>query len=427
MAVSDPFSAPVLEAEPKPVGVPKPVDDMRTKHDHSSVLSNEMTGGFMAPNIAGSRWYGTYYRQILGDADEPSPYSDDLSNAQQMYDSIDKLFLMVEGRASFTDNAQQGTQSLTRECVVVGGIIPNYGDCFIGDMGDGKAGYFNVKTTTRPTHYSNTTYTVELEFIRYMDDELEERFKRKTVKDLSFSVERFEKGLNGLVTTQRYDHLKKIESILRHANDTMGRKFYDKKAKSLVYVDSDGKKTYDNDLVGFYKKVVGVIYSNSDIVHYDLELFVKTNPVSLYGHILNPLGCPLDLVCTTPATWEVQSLRNQDPRLISMVFSGIAKVVYNDDGNTDALVELEADSATLFYNTTGHKNYVLSEFFYKGERDKMSVLERAITDAVNNSYSDVEEAVKLYDAVLRTPLGSNRYYLYPLVCWLMSTAARSAM
>jgi hypothetical protein len=66
------------------------------------------------------------------------------------------------------------------------GIIPNAGDCFIGDIGDGRAGLFSIESLTPLTYRDGSVYEINFKMIDFMNPVIEENLDLKTVAEYIF-------------------------------------------------------------------------------------------------------------------------------------------------------------------------------------------------------------------------------------------------
>src|SRR5690606_35908556 len=100
------------------------------------------------------------------------PFDIQLPSVDQQYQRICNLELRVTGALESTYTDDVGEFSVRGEAYLYQGIIPNYGDVFIADVGDGRAGLFCVVSAKPMTYYQATVYQIQYSLMGYVDEPL---------------------------------------------------------------------------------------------------------------------------------------------------------------------------------------------------------------------------------------------------------------
>lgn len=179
--------------------------------------------GTLLTAITGARWIVTYFQQVLNEDDEWSGFQYKRLEINQQYRKINDLELKVTTPLPRNPPIQQEGQEfdVRGEANLYPGVIPNPGDMFTADTGDGRRGlYMIIPPVVTKSIYTQTTYTVEYVLVGYWTADFEARFKRKTVQEYYFKRDFLDTGINPLITVESegiYDQLLEIQETLpRH-------------------------------------------------------------------------------------------------------------------------------------------------------------------------------------------------------------------
>lgn len=117
----------------------------------------------MLPFIDGSQYNVNYYSQVLGLHSDLRELDAGQSGVYQQYNKIVNLELRVTTELTSTFNAATNMTLVTGAANVYPPLIPNVGDVFVANIGDGKDGIFIVKTADRKNFSRDSIYTIEYE------------------------------------------------------------------------------------------------------------------------------------------------------------------------------------------------------------------------------------------------------------------------
>lgn len=162
----------------------------------------------------------------------------------------------MELRVSSALNDGQSQEADTKSMKVRGsatiypGLIPNVGDMFIADVGDGREAVFQVTQAERKTIFKDTVHTIEYEIVSYNDPGRREDFRRKTTVTYHFVRDFLHHGQNPLIIDELYNNQR---SMIQHYRDLLGsyfRDFFSHDIGTLIVPDQSSI-TYDPFMVRF--------------------------------------------------------------------------------------------------------------------------------------------------------------------------------
>ena len=130
---------------PDPVApkTPSTVAVADKEYSHSIVDTKQQPLNSLVTRIAGSSRDVDYYSQVLSGAETPQTYSVNLAPHLQQYRLIEDFEIKQQDfDYSFSDETNEVSGSGT--ALIYPPLIPNIGDVFIADIGDGRVGLFSL-------------------------------------------------------------------------------------------------------------------------------------------------------------------------------------------------------------------------------------------------------------------------------------------
>lgn len=258
--------------------LPKPQKDVEEilpsieSKDYCSCLvtSGDVALGSLLQYIRGTDYIITYYAQVLGRDDSPQPYDLNQTAEYQQYYRIKNFVIRLQG--SMNSSFDTGTNKLTLSGTgyMLPGIIPNVGDCFIGDVGNGRLGLFSLDTVTPLTYRDGAVYEIGFKMIDYMDAAIEADLEEKTVAEYVFDRLGLENGAAPIVAEEEFNLKLEIielygQLVRRYLNDFFSREY------STLLVGGQGiDTTYDYYAVQAFLSVVN---TRDDVRVRQIELF----------------------------------------------------------------------------------------------------------------------------------------------------------
>lgn len=205
-------------------------------------------------HVAGAKWLVVYYKQMktsdeaseAHNASRPAPY--------QQYIKIENFELRVDQPLSSSTDPETSTHIVSGTSTIYPSIVPDHGDTFIADIGDGRSAIFNIREVTPKSYLKDTVYEVEYDLVDYATVELVKALDDKVVKDTYYERSYADYGANPVLAKEEHGIFKQIvkwqEGIARHYFDS----FYSQEYNTFL-VPSQTKVIYDPFLVEFLQKL----------------------------------------------------------------------------------------------------------------------------------------------------------------------------
>jgi hypothetical protein len=283
--------------------------------------------------IEGSKWQVNYYSQVLGKDNALSSQNLDRSAAYQSYRMIEGLILKVTTPLNTTQDQQTKEFSVTGQANLIPcGLVPNEGDCFIADVGDGREAVFEITNTEERSIYRDAAYIVDYKLIAYAEQDARiADLNTKTVERLHYDSEQAHNGNVSLIHTDDFTLLKKLRAYYAEMVDFYFSRFMSKKLRTLV-LPAQQYAIYDPFLT-----------------HAVLSMFRDENHPNI--KLIRELNVAEDDNYGTPTIWSALHTRrrkellngmthtglvssrmfSKDPVLNSIRYSGVEYVVYPVD------------------------------------------------------------------------------------------------
>ena len=418
-------------------------------HYHSVVVDTKYTPRSSLLKYAeGAPWDVNYYSQVH-DRDN-ALYSQDPGQAAlyQQYKKISHLQLRVD--SPLTSQQDQETKGfiVKGSAILPLSVIPNEGDMFAADVGDGREGVFQIDNSEKRSIFKDSVYFIEYTMLYYTDAEAN-RFadlENKVVQRLHYVKEFAQYGQNALVTTDELQTLREIGYHYKRLKTQYFDWFFSKEYSTLI-IPGQAEPVYDSYVV----KAIRALYLTNDVYEYKL---------------MRALNVEDDLYLKRPTLWDALLQRdehilqsceqrvgvvstvgfNSDPMMETIFYSGLSYIVYPkyvneaiDQHNNklgkppaeDYLVSvptLKGDTAVLLADNTveflGQQlsivkpilqddYYVFSKSFYEDSNDK-SLIEILTRNYLEKKANDPILVLKLMNNSWKWG-GLERFYYIPVL------------
>lgn len=436
--------------------VPKPTTIQITSPAYKGVVadSREIPVSALLTHVEGSSWTCNYYSQILNDGSALAGQNVTVNPIYQQYRLIQRMELKVTGPLTSNQDTEGKTTTITGVATLYPFVIPNEGDMFLADIGDGREGIFRITNTERKSIYKQACYVVEYVMVDYATPERRADLNSKIVDRLCFSYDFLQHGQNPLIQEEVYEHMSFLAESYADMISYYFRNFTSDEFKTLI-LPGQSKPVYDP----FLTKAVTSYFTTND--SYEVRKVRKLN-------------CDGDDVLKTVQIWDILTLRDKtlmkhclrriglvsavsfekNPMLEGIYHSGISYVVYPKDPelNVDyeinykpkafvdvalrsppskvrTLADLIVDNdyagltlpaVKLIHLVTVDDHYIFSSAFYNGPDEAQSLLELAVKDYINNKSVSIHALVALCRS--HHSWGSlERFYFTPIIAMLIKS------
>jgi hypothetical protein len=362
-------------------------------------------------HVQGAAWTVNYYSQVIAGNSQLSGQQVTLDPSLQQYKLIKKLELRVTQDLTTSQDTTTNAMIVTGAALVYPPLIPNVGDMFLADVGDGKEGVFQLTNVEKKTIYQDSCYQVEYKLIDYATPERLGDLKAKTVENLNFVRDFLDHGQNPIITDDDFTlsaHLvDRFHRLLpRWCKEHLNTEFM------AFTVPGQERAIYDP----FLAKFINAVFSSSDchdlsrarVLNVDDDFAMKA--YCLWDALLNQERGLMMRGFKKAGLVTTQSFTN-NPMLEGIRFSGIDSVIYPKDPDrtvnfpstadlktmeddwltdpqpstinlTDLLQDLNLDTQDtappIIKPTVSEDYYVFSQAFYEKAASGQSLLELSV-------------------------------------------------
>ncbi len=254
-------------------------------------------------NVTGTPVQTTYYRQHSGaDEEQIGLQLDDIATYQS-YQRINNLIIKFEGRPAFSFDAVQAVSSEEGTGWIIADVSPMLGDMFVRDIGDGRAGLYQITAQPELRSYAmDKIYLVTFMLLDIVTPAIQDNLDRKVVKEYYYTKDSALSGGNALITEENYTLMREllgIQPILLRRLYEVG---YFNPEETMVTRESTGYLVYDEDLVNFLTMIIAVqdVVAMKPIKRINTQVgsgFGYTKSLNVYDALLQ--GNP-DILLTCP-------------------------------------------------------------------------------------------------------------------------------
>lgn len=391
--------------------------------------------------IEGQQWFVDYYKQVLNDHDEGNPLSTGTPGALQQYRKIKNVEFKLTSPLTGSFEAGPNEWNLTGTANLYPSLVPNKGDMFVADIGDGRSGIFTVEQVTEKSIYKDTAYEIEFFLaFEYNKDKHGKDLEAKVIETLYFEKDRLLFGENPMVVEKKHHQdidLRKWERLLF---ETLYQEFIDNEEMTWR-VPVTGGKLYDHG----YARMMTALFDTDDLLMRTVRLLNIGVPnhqqiKTFWDALLERDRRYLSLV---DRQWHITS--RGDLYAVAVLNSAfystfncyvlpmrfITQQVRVDMSSRDFIKDLayfvkQEDKVItdqqqpLIYPINIDNNYVLSDNFYR-DQGNMSVLELLVKDYFDHKPINLDKLKQLLDSCLAWQ-ALDKFYYYPLLVILIRTA-----
>ena len=453
---------PVLNPKPDapPREIPHPPKTVPEMYRGVTVDTKYIPSSALLTHVEGSSYTVNYYSQVLNDDNDVAGQNVTRSPVLQQYRLIEGLELKVTSPLVFQQVEETRNITGTGTATVYPFLVPNVGDQFLADVGDGREGVFKVTNTVRKSIFKDTCYEINYEFEKFSDTNLFTiaDFNTKTIEVFVFVKEFLQYGQNPVLLKEDANIVRELRYRYHDIMLEWYQEFLSNEYKTLV-VPGQGFATYDYFLCKFMMSFSTTLDA----------------PEVQYCRLLN---CDGDDNMNTPTIWDVCKQRNDklfrminsrmgltaslyfpsNPMMEGVHHTGIQYIVYPKDprqswddvrkmksakllvypltevpsiaGRLSELVEqkdlsgLPYGGCPLIKDVLCDDYYIFSEAFYDKDRPHMSKLEQAVWDMLERKAVSLK-LLEFFCDTYQTWGGLERFYYTPFVLMLIRSQLRS--
>lgn len=441
----------LTSASPVPI-VPPQIETVRVSTDDykTAVVDTKwVPRSSILTHIEGSSWVVDYYAQILDTDSNLSGQQYTKNPVYQSYKKIANLELKVKTALNTDQDDANKEMNVTGDAVLYPSIIPNEGDMFVADIGEGKSAVFRVNSSKKNSIFKEACYDIAYVLDTDNNDKKLD-LEQKTSVVYYYHKDYLLNGSNPLILKNEMDtllNLKKVYDIMLYQ---YFRRFFSHEFKTLL-VPSQLMPTYDSYLTSYVLSMFGTQEAHE--LAYIRALNMDEDRVAKCDSIWSALKFKDISLLNTAFTKAglISSLAfSRTPTYNGIRYSGVGAVVYpknpyvtvdgsyvNSVKTTSSELQASSDAATAsnvlvravnlrkldddlgdnLYPVTVDDYYVLSANFYNNTNTQ-STLETAVTAYINNNQVDADQ---LYNTAknFHTWGSLEQFYYLPIVMTLI--------
>lgn len=449
------------EDEIIPQTPPSPLTIHRGDYKGIAVDTRFIPSAALLTHVEGYSWtLSRYYSQVRDKSNNLEGQQVNRKASNQQYVAINMLDIKVQQPLNHGDQDQTDkTKKVTGSAIFPPNtVIPNEGDMFVADAGDGQEYVFQIMSTRQLSMFKQSTYEVEYELIDYATPERMYDFEMKTDKTVFYHKDFRYHGQNPLLESDEHYAVNAIQSLYFEITRRWWHEFFSREYATLLIPNQEAP-IYDPYFARFVRgmfettdapeiqklrllngygddhfvgltTILNVIqqkdktllsYVQEDMGYCSTRLFIRDPmmegifhsgiPYTMYPNI------PEDTTDTYYWQWKKtlsgETLRAGPSRLgrISMML---------EDQN---LLGLPYGDTPLIHEIAGSKTYIFSDKFYSQAEQGQSKIELAVRDYINNKAIDP----RLLVAFCKTSHAwgaLERFYFTPIVLMLCNSWIR---
>lgn len=420
-----------------------------TRHES---LSNLLT------HIEGSSWTATYYSQVLNDDSQVQGQQVTLDPIYQQYRLVRDFELKVSSPLSTSQDEQTGSMQVRGSANAYPVLIPNVGDQFLADIGDGREGIFKVISSEAKSIYKTKCYAIEYVLVDYSTEERRGDLNAKTVQTLHFSRDMLNYGQYPLIEEEAYHQHEKLVAHYKELTGIYFQSFTSAETRTLV-VPGQPELTYDH----FLNQAMRSYFNTWDApelismrtMNVGEDAALKS--ITLWT-VLGQRAPKLLKLAAREMGLVSTRMFNKAPMHEGIYWSQLQKVVYPKEPTTtvnfeaavlpkivsddvlvnspsqirnlaDLLTQTELDGlpyigAPLLHPVTMDSCYVFSQAFYERAALGQSKLELLVHDYLDGKAIDRKVLLALCETV-HSWGGLERFYYLPVVLLLIKATVRT--
>lgn len=413
--------------------------------------------------VSGARWIVNYYKQIRTADDASEAFNINRPTPYQQYDKIENFEIRVTSALQNSPDNANASQTITGVGLIYPSIVPDHGDQFVADIGDGQTGLFNIKEVTQKSHYRDTVYEIEYELTSFLTHELLAKLEESVVVKHYYERSYADYGANPKLDVEQHGLFKKISAwqskITKHYFDSFFVQEYD-----TFLVPGQGKVVYDPFIVEFIQKLWSVsdlpqlqdlrVYSRDTsqnkylktiwdviaendnymlaVVKKQFGIIPKRSFVTGYGSLLNFSTGRLDFIyhpaivndvtlgkIHLPTIGDIQIPKFETEYATPRKFSlPITKLPGMGFVHPELQQHVPIPDAKK-YGT--YDTYVLSPAFYDKDYKNMSKVERILMDTLDEKPTDAKSLIPILEDCINWG-DLERFYYIPLLYALSRSA-----
>lgn len=454
---------------PTPPNPQIPTNVVLTSPDyrHSVVDSKVIPENQLLTYLAGSQFIVDYYSQVIGSDEEVSPFQPNQEGAYQQYTRVRNFEMKLQNPFTVNYSTDLIIPEVTGEAIVYPSLVPNKGDAFIGDIGDGRAGQFTITEVQPLSVMKQQAFRVTFSLSRLATEDIVAVIDSRVVKSGYFVRDYLMYGENPIIADEKLAMLDKLQNALDDLTAWWFKKFLSAEFRCFL-VPGQLYPTYDHFVAKAMFAMLGSqtdAIGNARILNMDAapqfkvtsvwDAIVNVDPKIIYGAFRQAQMFPITAIAVHPQTFSVrysgigyamaptelqqsvgvdydnlkvsstmplQSLQDGDQVAANTSFistlasyKSVDAVALPEDGAFSNSVRL------LYSDRAGADGYVFSQAFYDDDTVNMPKIDLLVYQFLKYRQVTPEVLVSFCDVVKTWGRLEQFYYIPALLAMVIST------
>lgn len=243
MPIMNPKDVATVTPLPSPVQVTAPEYKGVTVDTKMVPLSSLLT------HVEGASWSVNYYSQVLDRDSATAGQGLGTNPIHQQYRLIKQMELKVTSPLMMSQDPESKVITYSGQATAYPFVIPNEGDMFLADIGDGREGIFQIHTVTRMSVFKQTCHTIEYRVVDFTDPQRLADFERKTVQTFQYDKDFLMHGQNPLLFEEDYANVAYLRKNYKLLTDRYFKLFFGREFNTML-VPLQLTPTYDHFITG---------------------------------------------------------------------------------------------------------------------------------------------------------------------------------
>lgn len=450
-------------AKPTPIATASPqlvTEPTVTSNDyrHAVVDSQYVPMNALLTHLPGMKLTTTYYHQVMGRDEEPSPFDPTQQGPYQQYRKIVNFEILLQGSLSTDIDTETQTTRITGNAILYPGLVPIDGDAFIMDTGDGRASQCTVLNAKRLTYFRDAAFEINFVVSRFVTPEIDRLINDRVVLTHYFHKDFLTHGQNPFLVEEEHNFYLELDKAEENLTNYWTRQFWNPTFGTFT-VPSQWGQCYDPFFTKFIIDLLP-IYDFNEYRHVRLlncDDFNFNNLDSVWDMLLKRDTFYLNSIFKEASLISVKSLNNR-PLMNGVYYSGMDNLVGPSKVDRGYGVNAHDYSNSYGWNISwsccpslndytaglGFKEditipdgegtnlpilfkenfYVFTQAFYEGKTEEMSTFERLLYKGMNKEAIHASDIIPFYRAIHKWSR-LDQFYLIPTLILIIKYAQRS--
>lgn len=280
--------------------------------------------------VNGASWTVDYFSQVFDKDNDLRGQDSSQSAIYQQYTLIKGMELKVTNPLNQSQEPDSKRMVVTGSATLYPFIIPNEGDMFAADVGDGREGVFRIKTSEQKSFLKQATYAIEYELVYYSDAEPGRRtdLGAKAIRTLYYLKDFLMYGQNPLLIEDDFNAVQELEGSFYDIAKSYFTLFFNKEYSTLT-IPGQPLPVYDHYVVEALLSILST--RDADQIKYIKKLNVDGDIYLKQPQLWSAL-IARDFGYITSGNAQMGLVDTQafshDPYLESISYTGISCIVY---------------------------------------------------------------------------------------------------